>query len=56
MSHLPKLVALQTELDQYKQREILYQQRLAVVEGGGERQFSDAAVNSSLVDVDNQVD
>ena len=58
MSNLPKLAALQAELDDYKHREIMYQQRITVLEGraGADcRQFSDAAVNSSLAEVDHQV-
>ena len=58
VSNLPKLAALQAELDDYKHREIMYKQRISVLEDrgtSGPREFNDAAVNSSLVEVDHQV-
>ena len=57
VSNLPKLAALQAELDDYKHREIMYKQRIVSLEGagGGPREFNDVAVNSSLIEVDHQV-
>ena len=52
VSNLPKLAALQAELDDYKQRIVSLEGAGA---GGGPREFNDVAVNSSLIEVDHQV-